>query len=140
MMFLRCIRRFLPGTLALITLAAPAASALPAFSFQRAELFATCSGRLAALATHQRSRGDVNAQESQRLREEFDLLLQAVMPEAVDQGVPSGQAQRWRSQGWSEIAGYLADMHYSFDLNVSELAQETAQDRIGQCRDLLLPV
>lgn len=114
-------------------------SALPAFSHKRAELFAVCSGRLAALATHQRSIRSEDAPLSQRLQEDFDLMLDAVMPDAVDQGVPTGQAQRWRSQGWSEIAGFLADVHYSFDAELSNRARAAADARIGECRDLLLP-
>lgn len=119
--------------------AAAAAPALPAFSHQRAQLFATCSGRLAALATHQQSTRQADAPESRRLQAEFDMLLEAVMPDAMDEGVPDGQAARWRSQGWSEIAGHLANEYYSFDASVSEYARNAAADRIAECRDLLLP-
>lgn len=116
-----------------------ATSALPAFSHKRAEVFAVCSGRLAALASHQRSIRSDAAPKSQRLQEDFDMMLDAVMPHAVEQGVPWGQAQRWRSQGWSEIAGFLADVHYSFDDEVSNQAKAATEARIGECRDLLLP-
>lgn len=116
-----------------------AASALPAFSYQRAELFAVCSGRLAALASHQRSIRSTSAADNTRLQQDFDLMLDAVMPDAVDQGVPWGQAQRWRSEGWSEMAGYLADVHYSFDTTVSVQARAAADARVRECRNLVLP-
>ncbi|MAC77511.1 MAG: hypothetical protein CML66_05550 [Rhodobacteraceae bacterium] len=119
--------------------AAAGAPALPAFSHQRAHLFAICSGRLAALATHQSSTQQAAAPESRRLQAEFDMLLDAVMPDAMDQGVPDGQADRWRSQGWSEIAGHLANAYYSFDATVAEYARNATADRIAECRDLLLP-
>ncbi|MBB97221.1 MAG: hypothetical protein CML68_21805 [Rhodobacteraceae bacterium] len=101
-------------------------------------MFAKCSGRLAALATHQRSTRDAQAPENERLRAEFDVLLSAVLPDAQDQGVPSGQENRWRSQGWSEIAGFLADQHYSFDATVADNARDAAALRIAECRDVVL--
>jgi len=42
------------------------ATALPPFAHQRAELFATCAGRLAALAAHERARGLDAAQTTAR--------------------------------------------------------------------------
>lgn len=125
---------------ALLSLATPRAAALPVYSFQRAELFAVCAGRLDALATHQKSVHDDGARSSRRMQAEFDSLLEAVMPDAVEQGMPRGQAVLWRSQGRTEIAGFLADMHYSFDPMLADLATAAANDRIGQCRALILPV
>lgn len=116
-----------------------AAPAMPVFSHQRAQVFALCSGRLAALASHQKSSRNAAAPESQRLREEFDMLLDAVLPHAMEEGVPEDQAARWRSQGWREIAGYLADQAYSFDARIAENARVAAADRIAECRELLLP-
>ena len=117
---------------------AEAAPGLPAFSHQRAELFAKCSGRLAALASHQRSMRLDDAGENDRLRAEFDMLLEAVLPDAYDQGVPSGQEDRWRSQGWSEIAGHLANQLYSFDAGIADYARQAAEVSIARCRDLVL--
>ncbi|OWU77959.1 hypothetical protein ATO3_04845 [Marinibacterium profundimaris] len=126
-------------TAALSAPALQAAPAMPVYSHQRAHLFAVCAGRLAALALHQSSTRHAAAPESRRLQEEFDMLLDAVLPDARDQGVPDGQAVRWRSQGWSEIAGFLADQTYSFDARIADLARNAAAERIEECRALLLP-
>ncbi len=136
---MRAFVTILTGGAALLTIAAHAAFALPAFSYQRAEVFAVCAGRMAALAAHERNMHDTHAPDIQRMQDEFDLLLDAIMPYAVDDGVPVNQARLWQAQGWTEMAGYLAEMHYSFDTTIVQLANEAADDRIGQCRGLLLP-
>lgn len=127
------------GCASVLTFVAQVSIALPSMSFQQAELFAVCSGRLAALATHQKYMKSSDSSDSERLRREFDMLLDAVLPDAESQGVPPGQAKRWRSQGWAEMAGYLADVQYSFDQSVADTALAASASRVEQCRDVLLP-
>ncbi|MCA0869739.1 hypothetical protein LCL97_02780 [Seohaeicola saemankumensis] len=112
------------------------AAALPARSFERAEVFATCSGRLAALATRQRALRDAGAHDSQRLASLFDMLLDATMPDAIAQGVPVGQGTLWRSRGWGEMAGLLADLDRGAG---GHDARRAVQSHIDDCRDLVLP-
>lgn len=114
------------------------AHALPRHPGERAELFATCSGRLEALATRQKARSEDRAAESDRLRAEFDTLLEAILPIALTEGLPARQARRWRDRGWIEIATLLADAEYSSDDKRAELAWQDMNRRISHCREVLL--
>lgn len=116
------------------------AAALPARSYERAEIFATCSGRLAALATRQRALNEAGADGNAQLARAFETLVEATMPDAVDDGVPPGHDRVWRGRGWGEVAGLLADVDYSFDAGRAERALVAVEARIEACRDVLLPV
>ncbi len=115
------------------------AAPLPIQSHQRAEIFAICAGRYAALATNQRGKQLKSASASERFKSDFETLLEAILPDAMRNGVPEGQANRWWSQRWSEMAAHLADMQYSFDTGLVERAQRAVDHRIDECRELILP-
>lgn len=124
--------------LALAPLAAPAAPAIPSQSRERVEIFATCSGRLAALVTRQKALGEAAAAENDRLRAEFDLLVDAILPDALADGVGQQQPDRWRIDGWSEIALLLAAAEHGVDPRRADTARLTLTSRIETCTDLLL--
>ncbi|ALG89846.1 MULTISPECIES: hypothetical protein [Actibacterium] len=124
---------------ALLILTAPAALALPGSPSQRAEFFATCAGRLAALETRQRATQSPDVGKTEALRADFDLLLEATLPDAVDYGMPPAQATQWRSLGWGEIATLLADADYSFDAGRAARARQMIDRRILDCNALILP-
>lgn len=115
-----------------------AAHALPGTSFERAEMFATCSGRLEALTTRQRGRSDENAEHTARLHAQFEMLLDAVRASALSEGVPATQPEKWRIRGWTEIAYLLWDVDYSFDRRRAERAAEMLRRKIADCSDVLL--
>jgi hypothetical protein len=115
-----------------------AAVALPHKLEDRAELFATCSGRLAAVAARMRGYENGDASESDMMRDTFNALLDAVLPMMVSEGVPESQAAKWRNRGWAEIAHLFADADYSFDAQRAERARHTLTRRIAVCRDVLL--
>lgn len=121
-----------------LALGAATLPALPARAHERAEVFATCSGRLAALAARQRGL-DRDAADSTQMAQAFDMLVAAIMPDAIDDGVPPGHDRIWRGRGWAEVAGLLADADYSFDATRAERALHAAQARIDACRDMVLP-
>ncbi len=114
------------------------ATALPPFAHQRAELFATCAGRLAALAAHERARGLDAAQDHSSMSGDFDFLLETTLPDALDEGVPATQPRGWWSSGWTEIAYLLAEEAYSLDQGRADRARAAREDRIGQCQDVIL--
>ncbi len=64
------------------------------------------------------------------------MLLDATMPDAIAQGVPAGQGTLWRSRGWGEMAGLLADLDRGAD---GHDARHAVQSHINDCRDLVLP-
>ncbi|TCP43109.1 hypothetical protein [Rhodovulum marinum] len=132
--------RILGGALAaaLCAPAALAAPSTPATPWQRAELFATCSGRLAAMATRQHADRDPAWSETAEQRAMFDMMLDATLPSAMDHGVPQDAPLRWRSAGWVEMAGLLADISYSDDPGRMTRARDALTARIGACTGLLL--
>lgn len=123
---------------ACVILTASATLALPGTPWKRAEVFATCSGRLAALAVRQQAARDPGWTETLEQRDMFDMLLEATLPAALENGVPGDEHLRWRSAGWSETAVLLADMEYSFDSRRAARAEAALDHRIADCRSLLL--
>lgn len=101
-------------------------------------MFATCSGRLSALATRQRAHAQNEALATTEQSALFETLLEAVLPDALHDGVPVSQPAQWRSQGWTEVAALLAEMDYSFDARMAARAQQAVQQRINSCRAVLL--
>lgn len=126
------------AVLALIATAATAAPPMPGTPWKRAEVFATCSGRLAALAVRQQANRDPDWAHTRDLRDMFDLMLDATLPAAVDHGVPQDEPLRWRSAGWTEAAVLLADISYSHDSHRAERAAAALEARITDCTGLLL--
>ncbi|WP_141246537.1 hypothetical protein [Actibacterium ureilyticum] len=116
-----------------------AASALPGSPQQRAEMFATCAGRLQAMATRQRADRDPDANQTERFSADFLMLLEATLPAAIADGLTPQQAVTWRSSGWVEVAYLLADRYYSHDPTRIDRATQRLSERLSHCRDLILP-
>lgn len=113
-------------------------SALPLWPHQRAELFATCVGRLEALALDH-TRVDSDAAERLRGQKQgFEMLLEATLPAALDDGVPEKMPRIWRAGGWSEIAHLLAEMQYSLDQGRADRAEAVLDERLHECEGVLL--
>lgn len=123
---------------AAVLLTASTASAFPATSWERAELFATCFGRLSALAAHQSANHLTGHVETQNLRDTFEVLLEAAMPQAQADGVPASHARRWRAQGWADLAVLLADTQYAFDQSRADRAQARMEADVATCRGMVL--
>lgn len=123
---------------ALSVFAATAAFALPSTSWQQAEVFAVCSGRLSALAAQQNADGVPNHMETLAHMSNFDMLLEAVLPAAMQDGVPEQQVKIWRAQGWTEIARLLSDARYGYDMMMIDAANAGLRERITYCRSLIL--
>ncbi|MEC8796468.1 MAG: hypothetical protein VXX48_09050, partial [Pseudomonadota bacterium] len=71
-------------------------------------------------------------------RDLFDIMLEATIPAALDDGVPDNVPGLWRSAGWAEIASLLNDMHYSLDNGRSNRAKTAIEARITDCERLVL--
>lgn len=115
------------------------AHALPGTPHERAQVFATCSGRLSAMATRQRAERNPAAARTEEIRAGFEMLLDATLPAAIDRGVPVDMAVLWHAAGWHEIAYLLADVHYSADPGRVRRARDRMQARLDDCREMLLP-
>ena len=118
--------------------AATAAFALPATPWKQAEVFAICSGRLSALAAKQNANRQPEHKATHAQMQNFDLLLEATLPVAIEHGVPPRQIGVWKSRGWVEIASLLADASYALDEGVVRRAEFALHQRIEFCRQLIL--
>ena len=123
----------------LLNAAGTAALAMPISPSERAKLFARCAGNLSALAAHQRSVSGKDPTRIEALRDGYDSLLNAILPYAVDYGMPASQAADWRQQAWRAQTVLLNDVAYSIDAGRAKRAQNTARDRIEICHNMLLP-
>lgn len=121
----------------LIAVTGTYALALPTTPHEQAEVFAICSGRFEAIATRQKALKMPEAARSKHIKDNFDLLLEATLPAALEFGVPESMPEQWRSGGWVEIAGLLADEQYSFDARRSRLARDAMEKRLDDCRNLI---
>ena len=126
------------GILFLIAMSGAGAAAMPGESAERVEIFATCSGRMAALATRQRALNEPDANGTAEMQALFDMLVEATLPDALAEGIPARAHENWRNDGWSEMATLLADVDYSIDMRRVNRARITLQTRLETCRALVL--
>lgn len=116
-------------------LAAPGTLGTP---WQRAQVFATCSGRLAAVGTRQHADRNPAWSETLEQREMFERMLEATLPAAIEHGVPDNEPVRWRSAGWVEMAVLLLDMFRNEDPGRAAQARHALEGRVADCTGLLL--
>ena len=115
------------------------AVALPHSPSERAKLFATCSGHLGALAVLQRDIDPDEARKTEEMRITFDTLLDAVLPDAADYGMPRVVAWNWRFNAWIDQSELLNDVSYSLDKGHVARAQSVVDHRYAICRGVILP-
>ncbi|MDO6731412.1 hypothetical protein Q4577_15370 [Marinovum sp. 2_MG-2023] len=115
-----------------MTLSAAFASPPPAGD--RAEAFAVCAGRLWALSVQQAAVGDPAHETTRRMRSDFDMLLDAVIGDAEN----NRQAQRWRTDGWVQMAHLLARHQYGDTARRRDMAAARMASRINTCRRMIL--
>lgn len=109
---------------------APAAT-LPARIGDAAEAFATCAGRMGAMATRARAFGRIEAAEFDRMRRAFNELLEAL-------AVEDGAARYWRNAGWAEMAQLLSEVDFGIDARRAARSGDTLARRIHTCRRMVL--
>ncbi|MEL6701000.1 MAG: hypothetical protein AAFO58_04885, partial [Pseudomonadota bacterium] len=63
---------------------------------ERVQVFAMCAGRYSALEEHQRFFDGAASEQAGSIRAEFESLIDAAMPDAVDWGMPQRMALDWR--------------------------------------------
>jgi len=127
-------------TLALVfTLLAPAAAAqgLPWSPSERVQVFATCAGRYAALAEHQRFFDGAASERAMQMQEIFEDLIEATMPEAVDWGMPGRQALDWHIAAKMATASLLNSANFGTNERRREIDGAAADTYLQECRGLV---
>ena len=116
---------------------ATAAGALPHSPSERANLFASCAGRLLALEEHQRLTDGPASEETARLRGIFLDLLDAVLPDAQAYGMPKGYEMQWRVMARAEQRSLLSRAAYASDVSARAPAQTAADRHVAVCKAVI---
>lgn len=128
------------AVVALLTIAgtthAPASGLSP---LEQAQAFATCAGRLQALATRQSALRDPNSQDTRAMQGDFEMLVDATVPLATGGGADLAEARRWQASGWSEIAALLSRAQYTPNEARAARAAADMARRIDTCQRMILP-
>ena len=125
--------RLIRQAVLLIVLMGTAASASPPPPGDRAEAFAVCAGRLWALSVRQKAVGDPEHEVTGLMRDDFDMLRDAVLPGAKS----DARATHWRVDGWVQIAHLLARHQYADTSRRRDLAAARMEQRIATCRRMI---
>ncbi|MEQ8293706.1 MAG: hypothetical protein RIA08_16000 [Roseovarius sp.] len=105
---------------------------------EQAQAFATCAGRLQALATRQGATHDPRSIDTRQKQLGFEDMLDALLPHVTGAGVDPGDPKRWRAYGWTEIALLLRHAEYGEDDTRAARARADMARRIDTCTRMIL--
>lgn len=110
------------------------ATTLPWSPSERVQLFATCAGRYAALAEHQRFFDGAASDRATDMQEIFQELIEATLPEAVDWGMPGRQALDWHITAKMATASLLNSAEFGTNQRRREIDGAAAQSYLLECQ------
>jgi hypothetical protein len=120
------------------TLPAAPGSALPLTASERALAFAACAGRYAAEVEHHWLLHPDLGPAAEVRRDAFLTLLEAIEPDAVDDGVPPYLLMATRIEEKAAQAALLQRAAFHLDPLAKEAALSAAERRIATCGSWLL--
>jgi hypothetical protein len=116
------------------------AAATPQSPSERVQLFATCAGRYSALAEYQRLMDGPASEVADAQRARFDDLLDAVMPDALEWGMPGDMAMNWRITAKMAQAQLLSRGTFQTDRDIAAHAKRAAQAFLQECNAIILDI
>jgi hypothetical protein len=120
------------------TLAATPGGALPLSPAERALAFAACAGRYSAEVEHDWLLHPADSPADEARRDAFLALLDAVAPDALDDGVPPHLLMATRIEEKAAQAALLQRAAFHTDPIAAEAALGAAERRIATCGAWLL--
>jgi hypothetical protein len=120
------------------TLAASPGGALPLTASERALAFAACAGRYAAEVEHDWLLHPADSPAAEARRDAFLALLDAVEPDAVEDGVPPHLLMATRIEEKAAQAALLQRAAFHVDPLAALAAQSAAERRVAACGAWLL--
>lgn len=111
---------------------------MPASPTERLQLFATCAGRLSALEEHQRLFDGPASERTAARKRAFDDIIAAMIPAAVDYGMPRMQALAWQVDAKMAHAVLMQQATFGTDDIRRRNAAQTVEIRLSDCDGLLL--
>lgn len=100
-------------------------------------MFATCVGRLSALEEHQSHSDSLAASNTQTVLRHFEALLDAVMPDALNYGMPERMMWDWRVSAQQSQSQLLTRAHYAADSRAMAKARQASASFIEECRKVV---
>ena len=120
----------------LLVFSAGVAAGMPQSPSQRVQLFATCAGRYSALLEHERLFDGATSERAALHKQQFEDLLDAVLPDALDWGMPGHMALDWRLTAKHTQATLLHRGVFHTDRDVAAHAKQISETLLNQCREL----
>jgi hypothetical protein len=120
------------------TLAATPGGALPLSPSERALVFAACAGRYSAEMEHDWLLRPAQSPAAEARRDAFLDLLEAVAPDAVDDGMPAHLPLSTRIEEKAAQSALLHRATFHLDPIASDAARAAAEHRISDCGTWLL--
>ena len=137
MSIMRKIQALILG-LAVVGPAQSSAQHWPISPSERVQVFATCAGRLSALVEHQRTIGGSVSDQTEAQRGGFEALLTAVIPDALEYGLPDTQALDWRLHAKLAQSRLLMRADFYRDATIKAKARAAADAFLRECDQFLL--
>ena len=131
----RRIRHILP---VLVLCATQAAASLPRDPAEQARIFAACMGRYTAAMEHAWLLGNADGATPQARRELFEMMLDAILPDAREAGFEGIDAWRYRSGAKQAQSRLLQLSSFDPDRDRARRAQTLARRQIAICESLIL--
>jgi len=100
-------------------------------------MFATCAGRLAAMASHEYRKSPEQFHDTLNQIALFNELLEATLPLAEDNGLDRIEVEGWRYQARNDIAVAIDNAFFSYDSQIAEFAKQKVQREVDSCRALI---
>lgn len=123
--------------LASLFLAAPG-NALPATMEERVKVFAQCTGRFSALMEHQWMFDGDASEETALRRADFNAMLDAVLPLALERGLTGTTALHWQLEAKMAQAVLLQQAVFGQNPARAQAAARSAANHLELCNHLLL--
>ena len=120
------------------TLAAAPGGALPLSASERALAFAACAGRYSAEVEHDWLLAPAEGPAAEARRDGFLALLDAVVPDAVHDGMPTHLPMATRIEEKAAQAALLQRAAFHLDPLAADAARAAAERRIADCGTWLL--
>jgi len=132
------IKTFLPALA--VVFAATTAQAMPQSPAERAQLFATCAGRLSALTEFQWMFDGPESERTQARRDQFVGLLEVTVQDAVADGMPGNLVMGWRLNAKVAQADLLRKSRFATDPRLAAHATIRAETLIRDCDRWILNI
>jgi hypothetical protein len=136
------MKTFRAGTAAMILGLSPAlplwAGTIPASPSARLQIFETCAGRLSAEIAHRWLIDPASADGVAEMRDDFDAVIEAVLPDALAWGLPAAMPMHWRVSAKATHGALLSTATFGLDPAQAARARKIATAHLAACNGILI--